>query len=519
VGPVFDDDIFGFSVSVSGDTVVAGAPYRYGDGGIVHVGAAYVFERNLGGTNKWGQRAKLLASDHSGGDYFGMSVAVSGNTMVIGAPGVTVDRDPRGAAYVFEYDPDDPAHWREVAKLVSPDWAHCQSFGYSVAVSGDTVVVGDPENYGGRVDVFSRNWGGPDNWGAIAALQGPGGRHGEVVSVRNGRALIGNRSHEAYIFEQDVDYPAHWILGAMLSSAEWGSIRVSIDGDFAVVGNRYHENDRGGLDVYLRSQDGTWGHSGILTASDGEPYDGLGSVSIDGMRILAGAPGDVHDFGVRGSAYVFSVLVPCQPGTYSESGGEPCAPCAPGMYQPDAGQTQCVDCMPGTFQADPGQATCVPCPSGEYASTPGSTGCNPCPGGASNPCYGHGLCDDGDGDGTCVCDTGFVGADCSTALCGNGVIDDNTAEQCDDGAANSNVLPDACREDCTLPRCGDGVVDFGEQCDGASEVFCPGACRDDCQCDSSVPAASGWGMAVFALFVLTLAKLRSRWLHNNSTTL
>ena len=78
-------DFFGFSVAVSGDTAVVGAPFE-GAGG-AEAGAAYVFQRDQGGTDNWGEVTKLTAFDAESFDGFGFSVAVSSDTAVVGAPG------------------------------------------------------------------------------------------------------------------------------------------------------------------------------------------------------------------------------------------------------------------------------------------------------------------------------------------------------------------------------------------------------------------------------------------------
>ncbi|HWV36919.1 MAG TPA: hypothetical protein VN033_00405 [Vulgatibacter sp.] len=73
---------------------------------------------------------------------------------------------------------------------------------------------------------------------------------------------------------------------------------------------------------------------------------------------------------------------------------------------------------------------------------------------------------------------GVGGAGGVGAVCGDGVVDEG--EACDDGAANSDLLADACRTDCTLARCGDGVVDTQETCDPGDEPD-PGVCSASCQ--------------------------------------
>jgi len=127
---------FGVSVAVSGDTALVGAYTDNHAGGNV-AGLAYVFVRSGG---VWTQQAKLTASDAAGGDYFGWSVAVSGDTAVIGA--VSDDHaggTNAGSAYVFVRA---GGVWTEQAKLTASDATSSDQFGVSVALSGDTVVVG-----------------------------------------------------------------------------------------------------------------------------------------------------------------------------------------------------------------------------------------------------------------------------------------------------------------------------------------------------------------------------------------
>ena len=102
---------------------------------------AYVYRLN--GT-EWKPAGELTAADGAAVDFFGQSVSISGNTVVVGAPGY--DDEARevfdiGAAYVFRTD---GTAWAEVAKLTALDSAQSDGFGVSVSVSGDTIVVGCP---------------------------------------------------------------------------------------------------------------------------------------------------------------------------------------------------------------------------------------------------------------------------------------------------------------------------------------------------------------------------------------
>ena len=126
------DDHFGFSVAVSGNTAVIGAIGRNSSHG-----AAYVFVRSGGA---WTQQEELTASDGATLDEFGYSVAVSGNTAVIGAPGRTVGGVGQGAAYVFVRGSS--GTWSQEAELTATGGASEDTFGSSVSVSGNTAVIG-----------------------------------------------------------------------------------------------------------------------------------------------------------------------------------------------------------------------------------------------------------------------------------------------------------------------------------------------------------------------------------------
>ncbi|MCH8920375.1 MAG: FG-GAP repeat protein, partial [Chloroflexi bacterium] len=164
---------FGFSVAVDGDTAVVGA-FRESAGGS-NAGAAYVFGRNEGGADNWGEVKKLTASDAQGADLFGWSVAVDGDTAVVGAHLEDAGGNAAGAAYVFGRNEGGADNWGEVAKLTASDAQGNDRFGWSVAVDGDTAVVGayledTAANNAGAVYVFGRNESGADNWGEVAKL-------------------------------------------------------------------------------------------------------------------------------------------------------------------------------------------------------------------------------------------------------------------------------------------------------------------------------------------------------------
>ena len=136
-------DNFGRSVAVSGDTAVVGAQFA------AVGGAVYIVQRDQGGADNWGEVKKLTASDAEEGALFGWSVAVSGDTVVVGAAGEDSAAPDAGAAYVFERDQGGADNWGETKKLTAFDPQADALFGRSVAVSGDTAVVGAPREHAG----------------------------------------------------------------------------------------------------------------------------------------------------------------------------------------------------------------------------------------------------------------------------------------------------------------------------------------------------------------------------------
>ncbi len=142
-GAAFDN--FGWSVAAAGDSVVAGAPFKTGNNGTSQ-GAVYVFVRPTSG---WGSamptQAKLRAHDGLAFDELGTSVAISGDTVVAGAPFATIGNSSEsGAAYVFVKPTGGWANTIQVAKLKASDSAAFDQLGWSVAISGDTVIAGAP---------------------------------------------------------------------------------------------------------------------------------------------------------------------------------------------------------------------------------------------------------------------------------------------------------------------------------------------------------------------------------------
>ena len=191
-------DRFGHWVALSGETALVGAPY-HDTAGKVSAGAAYVFTRSGG---LWTEQAQLIAGDGAAEDKFGYSVALSGETALVGAPNhATKGLENAGAAYVFTRS---GGSWPQQAQKIAGDIATGDQFGFSVALFGETALVGAKfHDTAGKVGagaayVFSRSGG---SWTEQAQLFGWDGAAGDdfgfSVALSGGTALIGAPRHDA----------------------------------------------------------------------------------------------------------------------------------------------------------------------------------------------------------------------------------------------------------------------------------------------------------------------------------
>jgi hypothetical protein len=145
-----DNGSFGLSVAVDGAYALVGSPGEDGSG--ANSGAAYLFFQSQGGLDGWGQIKKLVASDAEAEDVFGVSVAISGDYALVGAESEDGAGSQRGAAYLFYRNQGGADNWGELKKIVASDAANDDTFGYSVAMDGDYLVVGaDGEDGAGTI--------------------------------------------------------------------------------------------------------------------------------------------------------------------------------------------------------------------------------------------------------------------------------------------------------------------------------------------------------------------------------
>ena len=304
------DQRFGFTVAVSGNTAVIGAR---GDSG--YKGAAYVFVRQNG---VWSQQAKLTASDGAAIDVFGESVAISGDTAIIGAPQDDDGGNNSGSAYVFIRT---GTSWSQQVKLTASDATAGASFGTAIAFEGDTAVIGAP--YGstsGFAYVFTRtgnSWSQQDK--LIPSDGVAGDQFGNAVALAGDTAVIGafgsdtggtNRG-AAYVF---VRTGTSWSEQARLTALDGAAgdvfgANVAISGDTAIIGAPFDDHDgikSGSAYVFTRS--GTaWSQQAKLLSNDREANDSFGrGIAILGNTAIITASADDDNGIFSGSAYVFT---------------------------------------------------------------------------------------------------------------------------------------------------------------------------------------------------------------------
>lgn len=517
-------DGFGSSVAISGDTLVVGAPEEDGDStgvnagqgnslNYVSSGAAYVFVRNNG---IWTQQAYLKASNTDLGDRFGLSVAISGDMVVVGAPfedsnatqingnqGNTSFLWNSGAAYVFLRH---GTSWAQEAYLKGSNTDQSDSFGRSVAMSGETVVVG--ADGGHAAYVFVRNSGVWSQQALLKTPRQPPSRFGFSVAVSLDTVAVGDfgtglDSGEAYIFVRNLGV---WTQQAHLTASNAGvpdgfGWSVALSGDAVVVGALWEDSTPSGLNsnendnsvaeagaAYLFVRNGTtWNQRDYLkpfTTQRTALLFGY-STAVSGDVVVVGAPFEDNNSACAdplhlhrpvygaGAAYIFGEGPPVP----QDSDGDGLTndvdncPCESNPGQEDADSDGsgdlCDNCLtifnPDQIDSDGdgvGDA-CDACPNDPNKLAPGVCGC--------------GIRDtDSDGDGVpdCVdnCPTTSNSDQSDVDADGIGDVCDNcrtifNPDQIDSDRDGIGDACDACPQDpSNADTDGDGIADCRDNC-------------------------------------------------------
>ena len=311
-------DRFGTALAMSGDYVIVGVPRKDGVGR--NSGAAYIFRRQ--GT-EWVEQAKLLASDETRGDYFGISVAIDGDTAVVGAHRTNEPLADSGAVFVFERTGE---NWNQTDRLTAPDADSFAYFGFSVGLDADTAIIGairDDEagNDSGAAYVFVRNQFG---WAPQAKLIGNNteaeDNFGYAVDVDGDFAIVSSPKNRgggsAYIYKREgIEWKQkrNRIRIRMIPIDPDGAtafgVSVDIKGGTAVIGatgGNVGKDVVGAAYIFTQNEPPFWNQHTKLVAGDRSGGDQLGfAVAIGENEVIAGAPR--HNAGglSSGAAYIF----------------------------------------------------------------------------------------------------------------------------------------------------------------------------------------------------------------------
>ena len=299
-----EDAAFGWSVAINGDTVVVGAPF---DGDLV--GSAFVFVRS--GTT-WSQQAKLTASDASDFDTFGYSLTMSSETLVVGAARTSEAGDFSGSAYVFVRN---GASWSQQAKLIPSDGVGSGFFGESVSISGDRVVVGAKRNNGGAgrsgsAYVFRRSG---TVWSQEAKLTASDAATGDffgfsvaisgdmVVVGATGDDDAGDRSGSVYVFQRS---GTTWSQVTKLAAND--AAALDFFGSEVAVQKATLVITGSGAAYLFRRRGGIWSQQERFTPSD-TASGFAGEAAMSEGTIIVGAFLDDNAGTNAGSAYVYEL--------------------------------------------------------------------------------------------------------------------------------------------------------------------------------------------------------------------
>jgi hypothetical protein len=302
-------DEFATAVAIRGAWAVVGA-WRDDDYGN-DSGAAYIFQFANG---EWTEAARVTASDASDSGWFGQSVAIEGDVIIVGAPGATVGNARPGAAYIFRYD---GADWIEEQKLSAPDGVGGDWFGYSVAISGNCVVAGAFHNVNDAAYIFEYDGA---QWNQIAKLTASDGGDndgfGQSVAISGRNVLVGAYYKiidpnyycgAAYLFhDEDGEWREQRLTPADPYSWDEFGWAVALDGDLALISAPFKDGWTGAVYAFRRVAD-DWIEEAKLIPADQRANDEFGwSVAVHRDTAAVGAihhhDGDGYD---DGGAYLF----------------------------------------------------------------------------------------------------------------------------------------------------------------------------------------------------------------------
>ncbi len=303
-------DLYAMDVSIAGNTLVVGAPSD--DENIDDGGAAYVYTRS---GESWSQQTKLIPADPTEGKDFGCSVSVCDDTIVVGAFHDEIGQNFTGSVYVFTRSGE---MWSQQDKVTTTNANQNVRFGHSVAVSGDTVLVGavceehiTPYTVGSAY-VFTRNGNTWTLQQQLSDFQTSGGSSsffGHCVAVDGDQAVVAKKVSAVGVFERN---GSSWKqMDTLIDGGHYESNRgrVSLSGNTLAIGAGYDGADQYSGAVYIYVKEGNqWNLQSILQPSDAQQNAHFGySVSLDGDTLLVSSLDSGYSYleSYTGAAYIF----------------------------------------------------------------------------------------------------------------------------------------------------------------------------------------------------------------------
>lgn len=299
-------------MGISGSIAIVGANHDDDNGS--QSGSAYLFNTTTGQ-----QIAKLLPQegDEGLGNWFGISVGISGTTVIVGARRDDVNGFSSGSAYIFEKDEGGPDNWGQVAKLLPEDGTTGDLFAHSVGISGTTAIAGSHKtgNESGAAYLFDTTTG-KQLYKLVGSDTNPFDNLGWSVAISGNIAIAGADAEEddskrpvttgaAYLFDITTGQQIAKLLADDGVRLDWFGRSIGISGNIAIVGAE-KDDDNGDESGSAYLFNATTGQQiAKLLPDDGAPNDWFGgvgrTVAISGVTAIVGSP--YPTLGVR--------LIPC----------------------------------------------------------------------------------------------------------------------------------------------------------------------------------------------------------------
>lgn len=250
---------------------------------LLQSGAAYIFKKDQGGSDNWGLIKKITASTRGAGDFFGEDVSIDGDYVIVGAPRESEDANEAnsineaGSAYIFKKDQGGGDNWGQIKKITAPVRETVDHFASAVSICESYAIVGAPQENedaaelntlgdAGSAYIFKKEEGGQDNWGEIKKVTAPVRKSGDFfglsVSITQDYFIVGAPTEDedaleannvggagsAYIFKKDLGGSGNWgfhqkIVASLRAVSDAFGWSVSISGNFILVGMQGDDED------------------------------------------------------------------------------------------------------------------------------------------------------------------------------------------------------------------------------------------------------------------------------------